>query len=292
MTYFKSSFVVAGLLFFALSGDSVEAFSPAVPFASPRQQTTAVSPLFAAPTINDKFPNLVGSTQDSNNFDLYEYLGDDSWAMIFMHPGDFTPVCTTELGTAAKYADELKSRNVKLVGFSCNDAASHRDWIKDIASVTGGQVDFPMFCDPGRDNAVKLGILDENNKDAQGLPLTVRSLYILKPDKTIALMMTYPASTGRNFKEVLRVLDSVQMTAEHSVATPVDWKRGEDVIVNFPLSNKDADEKFGKKGYRVVSVPSEQGKDGLAKNYLRYTKDPSASVVKRWWRKLPLLGRV
>lgn len=145
--------------------------------------------------------------------------------------------------------------------------------IVDIEAVTGGKVTFPMFCDPNRDAATKLGILDESNKNAKGLPLTVRSVYILKPDKTIALMMTYPASTGRNFDEILRVIDSCQLTAKHSVATPVDWKSGDEVIVNFPLSNAAADEKFGKDGYRVVEVPSEKGKD-LAKNYLRYTAYP------------------
>jgi len=215
-----------------------------------------------------------------------------------MHPGDFTPVCTTELGKAASKKKDFEKRNVKLCGFSCDGPSSHSAWIEDIETATGAKVDFPLFCDPGRDFATKLGILDETNKDSKGLPLTVRSVYILKPDKTIALMMTYPASTGRNFDEILRTVDSVQLTSMHQVATPVDWKNGgrsmpklkvsfycsaqrsfsfvftEDVIVNFPLSNKDADEKFGPGGYRVVELPSELGKD-LPKNYLRYTSDPS-----------------
>uniref|UniRef100_A0A6S9DZJ7 Thioredoxin domain-containing protein n=2 Tax=Ditylum brightwellii TaxID=49249 RepID=A0A6S9DZJ7_9STRA len=190
-----------------------------------------------------------------------------------MHPGDFTPVCTTELGEAALRAEEFTKRGTKLCGFSCNDSDSHKGWIKDIEAVTNGEVKFPLFCDPNRDAAAKLGILDENLKDAKGLPLTVRSVYIIKPDKTIALMMTYPASTGRNFDEIIRVLDSLQLTANNSVATPVNWKQGEDVIVNFPLSNADADEKFGKDGYRIVEVPSEAGKV-LDKNYLRYTSAP------------------
>lgn len=187
-----------------------------------------------------------------------------------MHPGDFTPVCTTELGTAALRESEFTKRGAKLCGFSCNGQESHQQWIEDIFSVTKGKVEFPLFCDPNRDNAAKLGILDASNKDAKGLPLTVRSVFITKPDKTIALMMTYPATTGRNFDEIIRVLDSLQLTVNKSVATPVDWKQGEDVIVNFPLSNADADAKFGKGGYRVVEVPSEAGKQ-LAKNYLRYT---------------------
>jgi alkyl hydroperoxide reductase subunit AhpC len=143
-----------------------------------------------------------------------------------MHPGDFTPVCTTELGKAALTEKDFEDRGVKLCGFSCNDATSHAAWIEDIKSATGGEVTFPLFCDPNREMATKLGILDKSNKDAKGLPLTVRSVYILKPDKTVALMMTYPASTGRNFDEILRVVDSLQMTAKHAVATPVDWKRG------------------------------------------------------------------
>lgn len=188
-----------------------------------------------------------------------------------MHPGDFTPVCTTELGTAALREEEFTKRNAKLCGFSCNDETSHKAWIADIAAVTGGKVKFPLFCDPNRDHAAMLGILDESNKDAKGLPLTVRSVFILKPDKTIALMMTYPASTGRNFDEIIRVLDSLQLTVDKSLATPVDWKVGEEAIVNFPLSNADADKKFGKDGYRIVEVPSEMGKE-LPKNYLRYAK--------------------
>ena len=191
-----------------------------------------------------------------------------------MHPGDFTPVCTTELGEAALKEAEFTKRNVKLCGFSCNDATSHKLWIDDIKSYTGGNVTFPMYADPKREAATELGILDESNKDAKGLPLTVRSVFILKPDKSIALMMTYPASTGRNFDEIIRVIDSLQLTSKHSVATPVNWNSGDEVIVNFPLSNEAATEKFGSDGYKIVEVPSEKGKD-LPKNYLRTLPDPS-----------------
>ncbi len=176
-----------------------------------------------------------------------------------------------ELGAAALRQEEFAKRNTKLVGFSCNDQASHVSWIEDILVATGGKVEFPLFCDPNRDHATELGILDETNKDAKGLPLTVRSVFILKTDKTIALELTYPASTGRNFDEILRVLDSLQLTASKALATPVDWHPGDEAIVNFPLSNAEADEKFGKDGYRIVQVPSEAGKD-LVKNYLRYAK--------------------
>jgi len=226
------------------------------------------------PTINDKFPNLKGAASTTDDFDLYEYLG-TSWGIIFMHPADFTPVCTTELGAAAKLADDFAKRNVKLCGFSCSNKDDHASWIEDIAVVTGGNVKFPIFCDPKREAAVMLGILDQTNADAKGLPLTVRSVYVLKPDRTIALMMTYPASTGRNFDEIMRVVDSLQLTASKKLATPADWKNGEDCIVNFPLTDKMADETFGKDGYRVVEVPSEAGKDGLERHYLRYTKDPT-----------------
>lgn len=227
----------------------------------------------SGPTINDKFPDLQGSTQDSDDFSLHKHLG-DSWGCIFMHPGDFTPVCTTELGAAAQIADKFEKRNVKLCGFSCNDASSHKAWIEDIKAATGADVTFPLFCDPNREHATELGILDETNKNAKGLPMTVRSVYILKPDKSIALMMTYPASTGRNFDEIVRVIDSLQLTANNKVATPANWANGEDVIVNFPLTDKDADDFFGPDGYRVVDVPSEAGKD-IPKHYLRYTKDPT-----------------
>eukprot|EP01083_Nonionella_stella_P244543 850995_1 len=168
-------------------------------------------------TINDGFPNLTGETQDTTSFDLFEYLG-DSWGLIFMHPGDYTPVCTTELGEAAAQSTQFKDRNVKMCGFSCNSAESHRGWIEDIKAASGQDVSFPLFCDPEREKSVELGVLDETNKTAKGLPMTVRSVFILKPDKTIALMMTYPATCGRNFDEILRCVDSLKLTSEKSVA--------------------------------------------------------------------------
>ena len=192
-----------------------------------------------------------------------------------MHPGDYTPVCTTELGEASKRQPDFEKANVKIVGFSCDDGSSHQGWIKDINSVTGTDLKFPLFCDPTRKHAAELGIIDKTNQNAKGLPATVRSVFILKPDKTIALMMTYPASTGRNFDEIFRVIESLQLTVSSKVATPVNWKPGEDVIVNYPLSDAQADDHFGKDGYRVQDVPSETGKDGLAKHYLRWTKAPS-----------------
>lgn len=154
-----------------------------------------------------------------------------------------------ELGKAAELQHKFAQRNVKLCGFSCNSAESHVSWIQDIKVATGQDVTFPLFCDPDRKVATDLGILDDTNKNAAGLPMTVRSVFIIKPDRTIALMLTYPATCGRNFDEIVRVLDSLQLTSEHAVATPADWKNGQDVIVNFPLSDKDANESFGKVSY-------------------------------------------
>lgn len=229
--------------------------------------------------------HTAGRTQNTDHFDLYEYLGND-WGIILMHPGDFTPVCTTELGKIAKLQHKFDERGVRLCGFSCNDSESHREWIRDIKQITGSEVKFPLFCDPYRRCASYLGILDETNRDDTGLPLTVRSVYILRPDKRVALIMTYPASTGRNVDEILRVFDSVKMTYDKAVATPVDWRKGDEVMINLPLSNADADLVFGKAGYRILDVPSERGKS-LAKNYMRYTRDPSSGILSRIKRRIP-----
>ena len=228
-------------------------------------------------SINDVFPNLVGETQ-LGPFDLYDYIGESSWCIVFMHPGDFTPVCTTELGAAAGKARAFEDRNVKLCGFSCNDAASHQAWLADIKSYTGQIVNFPLFCDPSRSFATEIGVLDEQNKDAAGLPLTVRSVFIISPDRIIKAVVTYPASSGRNFDEILRLVDSLQLTSKHKVATPADWLPGQDVIVNFPLTDAQADQTFGKDGYKVVSLPSESGEGKNpwpGKHYLRTLADPS-----------------
>ena len=232
-----------------------------------------------------QFPNLVGSTQDTDQFDLYQYL-DGNWGLVFMHPGDFTPVCTTELAASSRLGPEFEKRGVKVCGFSCNDAASHRAWIKDIKAATGADVSFPLFCDPNRDHATAIGVLDESNRDAAGLPLTVRSVFVIKPDKTIALMMTYPASSGRNFTEVLRAIDTCQLTSKHAVATPADWTPGDRVIVNFPLTDAQATEKFGEGAYTIVDVPSEKGK-ALTKHYLRFLPDPETKS-----KKTGLLGKI
>ena len=205
--------------------------------------------------------------------------------------------------------DEFAKRNVKMVGYSCNDHQTHWHWIKDIFIATGGYVRFPIFADPTRQTAIQLGILDKSAKDDDGLPLTLRAVYVLKPDKTIALTMTYPMSTGRNFDEILRIVDALQLTEKHSVATPANWAPGKDVIVNLDLDDEQADEKFGSDGWRAIQLPSEMekrkkliaeakemtkndasGKEGedkaikeplLKQHYLRYTPDPGRSPVGR-----------
>mmetsp|Transcript_4032 Transcript_4032/g.5663 ORF Transcript_4032/g.5663 Transcript_4032/m.5663 type:complete len:242 (-) Transcript_4032:410-1135(-) len=229
--------------------------------------------------LGETFPNLVGECQDGD-FDLYEYLG-DSWGVIFMHPADFTPVCTTELGAAAQREEEFNLRGVKLCGFSCNDASTHKDWITDIKAVTGHYVNFPLFADPTRSHAVQIGVLDPSLKDDKGLPMTLRALFILSPDRVVKAAIIYPASTGRNFDEVLRCLDSLQLTAKHKVATPVDWTRGHDCIVDFSLSDADAERIFGKDGFTVIPCPSEQNGKGAwlpEKHYIRTTTDPSVKT--------------
>ena len=246
-----------------------------------------------------QFPNLRGETQDTANFRLHEYLG-DSWGIIFMHPADFTPVCTTELGAAQSLLSEFTLRDVKLCGFSCDDAIKHRDWISDIEVATGSKITFPLFCDPTRTHAIELGVLDPKLKDDDGMPLTVRAVYILNPQKEIMLTMTYPSSVGRNFDEILRTVDALQRAAKFGVATPANWQPGDKTIVSLEMDDKAATNVFGKvkffmptivsflycypcwffatslffqNGYATVKLPSERGKH-VRKHYLRYTDDP------------------
>ncbi len=207
--------------------------------------------------LGDKAPNF---TADSSmgEINLYDYLG-DSWGILYSHPADFTPVCTTELGTTAKFKDEFDKRDVKMLALSVDDVASHMEWIKDINEVNDTTVNFPIIADTDRKVSDLYDMIHPKADDT----LTVRSVFIIAPDKTIKLMLTYPASTGRNFYELLRVVDSLQLTANHKVATPANWKNGEDVVVSPSISTKDAVEMF-KKGVKEV------------KPYLRMTPDPTA----------------
>jgi alkyl hydroperoxide reductase subunit AhpC len=164
----------------------------------------------------------------------------DSWAVLFSHPKDFTPVCTTELGTVAKLKDQFDARGVKVIGLSVDPVADHLEWEKDINATQGTEVNFPMIADPNRAVA---DLYDMIHPKELGTA-TVRSVFIIGPDNTVKLSITYPASTGRNFDEILRVIDSLQLTAKHSVATPANWTDGDEVIIGAGLSDEDAKEKF------------------------------------------------
>jgi len=206
--------------------------------------------------LGDKAPNF---TADSSmgTIDLYEYLG-DGWGILFSHPADFTPVCTTELGTASKFKPEFDKRNVKMLALSVDDAVSHAAWIKDIDEVQETSVNFPIIADEDKNVSTLYDMIHpkaDNN-------LTVRSVFIIAPDKSVKLILTYPASTGRNFHELLRVIDSLQLTAYHKVATPANWESGQDVVVSPAISTSYAKELF-KKGVTEV------------KPYLRMTPDPT-----------------
>jgi len=188
---------------------------------------------------------------------FYEYLG-SSWGILFSHPADYTPVCTTELGRTAQLADEFAKRNVKVLAVSVDDLEKHKGWIGDINETQHTNVQFPIIADEDRNVATLYDMIHPNSSEN----FTVRSLFIIGPDKKVKLIITYPASTGRNFVEVLRVVDSLQLTAQYSVATPADWKDGEDVIVVPSISTADAIKKFDK---GVTEV----------KPYLRYTPQPN-----------------
>jgi alkyl hydroperoxide reductase subunit AhpC len=206
--------------------------------------------------LGDDAPNFKAHTS-KGDIDFYEYLG-DSWGVLFSHPADYTPVCTTELGKTALLSAEFEKRNVKVLALSVDSLGKHEGWINDINETQHTTVGFPIVADEDRSIATAYDMIHPN----ASLTATVRSLFIIGPDKKVKLMITYPASTGRNFVEVLRVIDSLQLTANYSVATPADWKEGEDVIVVPAVSTEDAIKKFPK-GVRVV------------KPYLRYTPQPN-----------------
>ena len=181
-----------------------------------------------------------------------------SWAVLFSHPKDFTPVCTTELGAVAALKPEFERRNTKVIGLSVDPVESHRKWEGDIKDVTGHAVNFPMIGDPDRTVSSLYDMVHPNASDT----MTVRSVFVIGPDNKVKLSLTYPASTGRNFQELLRVIDSLQLTASHSVATPADWKQGDDVIIVTSVSDEDAKKRFPE-GFTAK------------KPYLRVTKQPA-----------------
>ncbi|MBV9824514.1 MAG: peroxiredoxin [Alphaproteobacteria bacterium] len=198
-------------------------------------------------------------TQDSTDgpIHFHDWIG-NGWAILFSHPKDFTPVCTTELGAVAKLKPEFDKRNVKVIGLSVDPLPDHREWSKDIEETQGAKLNFPLLADADRRVSNLYDMIHPNANDT----LTVRSVYVVGPDKKVKLTITYPASTGRNFEEILRVIDSLQLTSDYKVATPVNWQHGDDCIIVPAVSDAEADTAFPK-GYRKV------------KPYLRITPQPN-----------------
>jgi alkyl hydroperoxide reductase subunit AhpC len=206
--------------------------------------------------LGDTAPDFTADSS-AGKLNFYSYLG-DSWGILFSHPADFTPVCTTELGTAAKFKKEFDKRNVKMIALSVDSKASHIEWIKDINETQQTELNFPIIADEDRKVSDAYDMIHPKANDT----FTVRSVFIVAPDKTIKLILTYPASTGRNFYELLRVIDSLQLTAYHKVATPANWKHGEKVVVSPSIPTADAINLFPK-GVEEI------------KPYLRLTPDPT-----------------
>lgn len=206
--------------------------------------------------LGDEAPDFSAETT-AGPINFHEWLG-DSWGVLFSHPADFTPVCTTELGVVANIEEEFKKRGVKVIALSVNSVDDHEGWINDINETQNAHVDFPMIADPDRKVADLYDMIHPNALDN----MTVRSVFVIGPDKKVKLTLTYPASTGRNFDEILRVIDSLQLTANYSVATPANWEDGDDCIVVPALSDEEATEKFPQ-GFTAV------------KPYLRVTPQPN-----------------
>ncbi|GAB3513936.1 peroxiredoxin [Emticicia fontis] len=206
--------------------------------------------------LGDIAPDFTAETTQGT-IHFHEWLG-NSWGLLFSHPADFTPVCTTELGKTALLKGDFEKRGVKVIAVSVDDIDSHNKWVPDIEEVNGVEVNFPIIADGDRNVANLYDMIHPNASEKA----TVRSVFIIGPDKKIKLTLTYPASTGRNFQEILRVIDSLQLTANYQVATPADWKDGDDTIVVPAVSTEDAINKFPK-GVNVV------------KPYLRYTPQPN-----------------
>jgi thioredoxin-dependent peroxiredoxin len=206
--------------------------------------------------LGDVAPDFTAETT-AGKISFHEWLG-NSWGILFSHPADFTPVCTTELGAMAKLKPEFDKRNVKVLSLSTDPMDSHKKWIGDINETQNTKVNYPLIADPEFKIANLYGMVHPNVTDK----FTVRSVFVIGPDKKIKLMITYPASTGRNFNEILRVVDSLQLTANYSVATPADWKHGEDVIITMAVKDEDIPAKFPKGAKHV-------------KSYLRVTPQPN-----------------
>jgi alkyl hydroperoxide reductase subunit AhpC len=215
--------------------------------------------------INDVAPDFTAETTQGK-VRFHDWIG-DGWAVLFSHPKNFTPVCTTELGTMAGYAPDFARRNVKIIGISVDPVESHAKWKGDIKTATGFDVEYPLIGDKNLEVAKLYDMLPAGaGETSEGRTpadnATVRSVFVIGPDKKIKLILTYPMTTGRNFAEILRAIDSIQLTAKHQVATPADWKLGDDVIITAAVSNEDAARRFG--AYDTI-LP-----------YLRKTKQPAA----------------
>ncbi|QPC41415.1 peroxiredoxin [Kaustia mangrovi] len=214
--------------------------------------------------IGETAPDFTAETTEGT-IHFYDWVG-DSWCILFSHPKDFTPVCTTELGSMAGYKPEFEKRNCKIIGLSIDPVDDHKRWVKDIQEVTGNAVNYPMIGDSDLAVAKAYGMLPASaGSSSQGRTAadnqTVRCVYVIGPDKTIKAVISYPMSTGRNFEEVLRLLDSIQLTAKHKVATPVNWKEGEDVIIVPAVSDEDAKKQYPE-GWKTL------------KPYLRLVPEP------------------
>jgi len=206
--------------------------------------------------LGDVAPDFTAQTSEGE-INFHNYIG-TSWVVLFSHPADYTPVCTTELGTVAKYKAEFDKRNTKVIALSVDGLESHKGWIKDINETQHTTVNFPIIADEDRKVSELYDMIHPNANEK----FTVRSVFVIGPDKKIKLIITYPASTGRNFDELLRVIDSLQLTADYSVATPANWKNGDKVVIAPAVSNADAETKFPK-GFEIV------------KPYLRLTPQPN-----------------
>src|SRR5690606_37708278 len=205
--------------------------------------------------LGDTAPNFTAETTEGK-IDLYEYMG-DKWAVLFSHPADFTPVCTTELAEVGRLKGEFEKRNCKVLALSVDPVDSHKGWLGDIEETHGHAVNYPIIADPDKKVSELYGMIHPNADPK----VTVRSVFVIGPDKKVKLMITYPPSTGRNFEEILRVIDSLQLTADYKVATPVNWKHGDEVIIVPSMSNEDAKNAFPQ-GWKEL------------KPYLRLVPDP------------------
>ncbi|XP_076248832.1 peroxiredoxin 6a [Calliopsis andreniformis] len=217
--------------------------------------------------LGETFPNFVAETQ-IGTINFHDWLG-NSWGILFSHPHDFTPVCTTELGRVAKLMPEFERLGVKVIALSCNSVDSHRKWIEDIkaySELSDKEFPYPIIEDESRRLATLLGMLDPAEVNSEGIPLAARAVFIIDPAKKMRLSILYPATTGRNFDEILRVIESLQLTEKYKVATPVDWKKGDNVMIQPTVSDEEAKTVYD--NIKTVTLPS-------GKTYMRIVPQPT-----------------